>query len=109
MSAFTVNLYVAVCGFILVAVGVFCAMSAFWPLPSARLRGTAAAAGIAVVNSVGNLGGFVGPYIIGYVRDTRLGFAGGLCVTGLFLAIGAALVVVAKRQESARATYRPGA
>ena len=71
-------------------------MPAFWPLPSARLRGTAAAGGIAVVNSVGNLGGFVGPYIIGYIKDTRLGFTGGLCLTGLFLAVGAVLAAVTK-------------
>jgi ACS family tartrate transporter-like MFS transporter len=42
----------------------------FWCLPSKLLRGSAAAAGIALVNSVGNLGGFAGPYLAGWVQDT---------------------------------------
>ena len=41
----------------------------FWPLPTAMISGTAAAGGIALINSVGNLGGFFGPYLMGVVRD----------------------------------------
>ena len=44
-------------------------MACFWSLPTAFLSGTAAAAGIAWINSVGNLGGYVGPMAIGWVRD----------------------------------------
>ena len=97
MIAFwTKNLVGATIGFSLVSVGVFCAMSTFWPLPSARLRGTAAAGGIAVVNSVGNLGGFVGPAIIGEIQRSRLGFAGGFWATAGFLVLGAVLVIATK-------------
>jgi hypothetical protein len=74
----------ATLGFVLVAVGVFCAMPTFWPLPSVRLSGMAAAGGIAVVNSIGNLGGFVGPYIIGYLKDLHYGYTGGFLTSALF-------------------------
>ena len=50
------------------AVGLFFLLGAhpvFWTMPAALLSGTAAAAGIALVNSIGNLGGFVGPYLVG--------------------------------------------
>jgi ACS family tartrate transporter-like MFS transporter len=77
-------------------VGVFCAMPTFWPLPSVRLSGTAAAGGIAVVNSIGNLGGFVGPYITGYLKDLHYGYTGGLLVNALFMALGAVLVVITR-------------
>lgn len=49
--------------------GVMSAISAFWALPTALLSGTAAAAGIAWINSVGNLSGYVAPYLIGKIRD----------------------------------------
>jgi ACS family tartrate transporter-like MFS transporter len=91
-----VNQAMATLGFVLVAVGVFCAMPTFWPLPSVRLSGTAAAGGIAVVNSIGNLGGFVGPYIIGYLKDLHYGYTGGLLTSALFMALGAVLVVITR-------------
>ena len=52
----------------LVAAGALCFVSTFWSLPTAFLSGTAAAAGIAFVNSVGNLGGHFGPDLIGRIR-----------------------------------------
>ena len=91
-----VNQAIATLGFVLVAVGVFCAMPTFWPLPSVRLSGTAAAGGIAVVNSIGNLGGFVGPYITGYLKDLHYGYTGGLLVNASFMALGAVLVVITR-------------
>src|SRR5580698_5830467 len=45
----------------------------FWPLPSAMLSGIAAAGGIALINSVGNLGGFLGPYMFGLIKDATGG------------------------------------
>jgi ACS family tartrate transporter-like MFS transporter len=48
-------------------VGLYGSKPAFWPLPSTFLSGTAAAGGIAMVNSIGNLGGFAGPYIVGWI------------------------------------------
>lgn len=54
----------------LAAAGVLTCTPQFWSLPTALLSGTAAAAGIAVINSVGNLAGFVSPSLIGYLKDT---------------------------------------
>src|SRR6478736_7436707 len=51
------------------AMGIFAAISPFWELPSAALAGAAAASGIALINSLGNLGGFVSPYAVGILVD----------------------------------------
>jgi MFS transporter, ACS family, tartrate transporter len=51
----------------LLAAGVYSVIGPFWALPSEFLTGFSAAAGIALINSVGNLGGFVGPYMIGAI------------------------------------------
>jgi ACS family tartrate transporter-like MFS transporter len=54
----------------------------FWTLATSFVHGVGAAAGIALINSVGNIGGFVGPYGIGYLYDRTGGFAAGLTVIG---------------------------
>src|ERR1700750_2775641 len=51
------------------AIGVFCVFGVFWTLPTAWLSGTAAAGAIALINSIGNLAGFGGPYLIGWVKE----------------------------------------
>jgi MFS transporter, ACS family, tartrate transporter len=63
----------------------------FWTLPTAMLSGTAAAGGIALINAVGNLGGFVGPYAMGVVRDYTGSFTIGL----LTIACGALVSAIA--------------
>ena len=60
----------------------------FWPLPTAMLSGVAAAGGIALINAVGNLGGFLGPYMFGLIKDAT----GGSDLIAL-MAIGAAPVI----------------
>lgn len=62
------------------AIGVFCTFGVFWTLPTAWLSGTAAAGAIALINSIGNLAGFAGPYLIGWVKETT-----GSTTTGLFV------------------------
>jgi ACS family tartrate transporter-like MFS transporter len=57
------------------------------------MTGVGAAAGIALVNSVGNIGGFVGPNIIGFIREATHSFAIGLAVVGAVLAAGGLLVL----------------
>ncbi|MGE3188755.1 MAG: MFS transporter [Vicinamibacterales bacterium] len=78
----------------LAALGIWGALGPFWALPPAFLRGTAAAGGIAVVNSVGNLGGFVGPALVGYARDWTGSFTGGLLFLAGALVAGAAIAVL---------------
>jgi ACS family tartrate transporter-like MFS transporter len=57
------------------AIGSFSLVSSFWTLPTAFLSGTAAAAGLALINAIGSLGGFFGPYIIGALRDSTGNFS----------------------------------
>ena len=66
----------------------------FWAMATSRLSGTAAAASIAVINSVGNLGGYFGPYIIGWARSDEGSFRGGLLAVGVVLAMSAGLALV---------------
>src|SRR5262249_36820959 len=61
-------------------IGLYGSKPAFWPMPSAFLTGTAAAGGIALVNSIGNLGGYVGPFIVGWIKDSTGSFEAGLYV-----------------------------
>jgi len=65
----------------------------FWAFATSFLSGIGAAAGIALVNSVGNVGGFVGPNIVGYVQQTTGGFTGGLVTIGVVLAAGGVIVL----------------
>ena len=59
-------------------VGVFAALPIFWTLPMAILSGATAAAGIAAINSIGNLAGYFGPFVVGWIKDATGSFAWGL-------------------------------
>jgi ACS family tartrate transporter-like MFS transporter len=80
------------------AFGIWGTLGPYWTLPTAFLRGTAAAGGIALVNSIGNLGGFVGPYLVGWIRDATGGFTAGLLALAAILVAGAAIVLSLKDQ-----------
>ena len=67
----------------LATIGFYCAHPGFWPLPNVFLGRAAAAASLGLINSFGNLGGFVGPYILGSLSDRTGGFGPGL----LYLAV----------------------
>jgi nitrate/nitrite transporter NarK len=69
-------------------------MPLFWPIPSAFLTGTAAAAGIGIVNSVGNLGGFVGPNVPIWVKGLSTDPSAALYAIALLLVVGAVIAVV---------------
>ena len=74
----TSNLYWAIAALSVAAIGLYAHKPCFWPLPSMFLSGTAAAGGIALINSIGNLGGFVGPYIVGWIKDSTQRYDAGL-------------------------------
>ena len=79
--------------------GVFSAIPVFWSLPTAFLTGTPAAGAIALINSLGNLGGFAGPYLIGRVRDVTGGFTGSLLAIAGLLVGSAALAARLRRMR----------
>ncbi|MGJ5179850.1 MFS transporter [Bradyrhizobium oligotrophicum] len=74
------------------AIGVFCVFGVFWTLPTAWLSGTAAAGAIALINSVGNLAGFGGPYLVGWIKDTTGSATHGLLALSLLPLIAGLLV-----------------
>jgi D-galactonate transporter len=91
-AAFVVSTVVSpVAAVAALAVGLFFLLGVhgvFWTMPAALLGGTAAAAGIAMINSIGNLGGFGGPYLVGLVKDATGSTDGGLVALAAILAIG---------------------
>jgi MFS transporter, ACS family, tartrate transporter len=76
----------------LAAIGIFCIFAVFWTLPTAWLSGTAAAGAIALINSIGNLAGFGGPYLIGWIKDSTGSTANGLLALSVLPLIGGLLV-----------------
>jgi len=82
------------------ACGVFGALPVFWTLPTAVLSGSAAAAGIAVINSIGNLSGFFGPYAMGWIKDATGSFTGGLLLIATLALIAMVIVLALGHNEA---------
>ena len=80
--------------------GVMAARPPFWQLPPEFLSGTKLAAGIAAINSIGNLGGFVGPSLIGFAREMTGSFTAGLMISALTLGLSALFVLSLKRSSA---------
>jgi MFS family permease len=89
-STLTSDPTLTIVAFTIGACGVFGSLPVFWTLPTAVLSGSAAAAGIAVINSIGNLAGFAGPYAMGWMKD-----ATGSLTAGLLLIAGLAVIAMA--------------
>jgi ACS family tartrate transporter-like MFS transporter len=84
------------------AFGIWGTLGPFWAIPTAMLRGTAAAGGIALVNSIGNVGGFVGPYLMGWIREATGGFTAGLLTLAAILVLGAVIVLRLEQPQERR-------
>src|SRR6202000_2155077 len=78
-------------------IGIYAAVAVMWTLPQSILGGTAAAAAIALVNSVGNLGGFAGPAIAGYLKDATGSYSAAMLVFAAGLALCAAVTITMSR------------
>jgi ACS family tartrate transporter-like MFS transporter len=87
----------------LVNIGVSAAKPPLWSMPTLFLSGSAAAAGIATINSIGNLGGFVGPAMIGWIKDLTGSFQGGLFFVAALLVLSAALTLILARSQRSSA------
>ena len=70
--------YWALLGMSAATVGIYGSRAAFWPMPSLFLTGSAAASAIAMINAVGNLGGYFGPVVVGWIKDSTHSFEAGL-------------------------------
>ncbi|MFL5257586.1 MAG: MFS transporter [Rhodopila sp.] len=78
IAGMTMGTWWALVGMSIAAVGFYGSKGPFWAMPPMFLTGTAAAASIAWINSIGNLGGFFGPWYVGVMKDATGSFAGGL-------------------------------
>jgi nitrate/nitrite transporter NarK len=77
----------------LATIGILTTLPLFWSLPTAFLAGTGAAAGIALINSLGNLGGFLSPYAVGWLKDLTHSTDSGMYLLAACLVAGAALTM----------------
>lgn len=89
LAAYTHSIVPALAAITVAMMATFSMLGPFWAAATSLMSGTAAAAGIALINSFGNLGGFFGPYIIGVKRSSGGGFRGGMLVIAGFLALAA--------------------
>lgn len=80
--------------FTLAALGLWGTVGPFWAHATAVVRGTGAAAGIALTNSLGNMGGFAGSYLVAWAKSVTTGFAGGLYLLAAILVVGAVLMLL---------------
>lgn len=90
------SLWLAVAGVTIAVIGISGARPAIFCIPPRFLAGTAAAGGIALINSFGNLGGFLGPYVIGWLRETTGGFDAALYFLAGSMALSAGLALTVR-------------
>jgi MFS family permease len=98
-TAWAHSLAVALCAMTLAAVGLWSMMGPFWTLTTSMLSGTAAAGAVAVLQMVGGVGGFSGPYVMGRLRDATHSFTGGLYLIGGMALVAATLALAVRRQK----------
>jgi MFS transporter, ACS family, tartrate transporter len=92
---------------VIASIGINAAKPPLWAMPTMFLSGASAAAGIALINSLGNLGGFIGPYAIGWMKDEWGSYAGGMYVVAATLAASAVITLVLSHQLSRRRAVPP--
>jgi nitrate/nitrite transporter NarK len=90
-GVFASNPYLSIVFLSVGTLGVIGSMPVFWPIPSAFLAGTASAAGIGLVNSVGNLGGYVGPNVPIWAKSFSTNPSAALYIIAADLLVGAVL------------------
>jgi MFS transporter, ACS family, tartrate transporter len=91
-----------IAGLSLAAIGIWGSLGPFWSLSTSFLCGSAAAGGIALINSIGNLGGFLGPYLVGVIKDITGVFKYGLIALSLIALVGASLALVVSTDASGK-------
>jgi len=84
---------------VIVNLGISAAKAPLWAMPTMFLSGAGAAAGIAMINSIGNLGGFAGPFVIGWLKGVSGSYAGGLYLVAATLAVSAIVTLLLSRQQ----------
>ncbi|MGU7770468.1 MFS transporter [Burkholderia sp. MR1-5-21] len=96
LSALAGSVAIELVGLSLAVVAVSAARAIFWTIPTRFLTGVAAAGGLAFINSIGTLGGFAGPYLVGFLKQSTGSFAAGIWAMAAMLALSAALAASLK-------------
>ncbi len=91
----------------LVAIGVYAPFGVWWSYPTTFLSGAAAAGAIGFINSCGNVGGFVGPYLMGFLKDRTQSYASGWFILAVFLTASGLLLLTFRRQVPTDVTLSP--
>ena len=92
-AQFSRNIYIAMFGLTLATAGVLTALPMFWTVPQSLLGTAAAAGGLALINSIGNLAGFVSPYLVGWIKDVTNSTDIALYIIGVSVLIAAVLIL----------------
>ncbi|HEY8187612.1 MAG TPA: MFS transporter [Pyrinomonadaceae bacterium] len=92
----------AVAAFCLAAAGMYGYLPGFWTLPTSFLTGTAAAASIGLINSIGNLGGFAGPYAVGKLSTRTNSYVGGVLYLSVSALVAAVLILSLRATRKTR-------
>jgi MFS transporter, ACS family, tartrate transporter len=95
--------YWALLGMSMATAGIYGSRAAFWPMPSLFLTGTAAAGAIAMINAIGNLGGYIGPFVVGWIKDSTQSFQAGLYFLAACSLMAAVVTFFAARAAGAPA------
>lgn len=106
IAGMTLGSWWSLAGLSIATVGFYGMKPSFWPMPSLFLTGTAAAAGIAWINAVGNLAGTITPFVVGWTKDTTGSFAGGLYALAGFALLSALVTLFALPNDREAVTAR---
>jgi ACS family tartrate transporter-like MFS transporter len=101
-AAYSGSVYPSIFTISVATLATFSMMGPFWAIPTGLLSGAEAAVGIALINSVGNLGGLFGPYVIGWVRTATSSFRGGLLAVGASVAMSGVVVLLVRESTPRR-------
>lgn len=85
--------------------GAFGAFSPFWSIPPSFLTGAAAGGAIAMINSIGNLGGFFGPYLVGFLKDFTGSFNAAIVFLGISMILGSIIILFSTRKKNSQVAY----
>lgn len=96
LSALVGNPLLALALMCVATMSIWSVIAVFWSLPAAFLSGAGAAAGLAMINSIGGLGGFIGPYLIGWVRNANNGYVEAMLLLSAILMIGVVLIALSR-------------
>jgi ACS family tartrate transporter-like MFS transporter len=101
-ASLTGNYVMVLLGLTCGLIGLLALDGPLFSLPRTFLTGAAAASGIALLNSIGTLGRFIGPYIVGYLREETGGFSAGMVATAISMVLAAVIVLVLGRMIATR-------